>query len=409
MSEMENIREYNSGNLVVLIDQYTRRAAESITYDALAKHVTVITDIRELADVNYDCDFVFFEAAVPSIVTPQALDQFVEMYSVHPHLVYITDEVAQAFGDSVHSVKASYKVLEWNLVYAVVNSDLAILEPYQRAKQEPMEFAQLIEGMPSEYRDGVNRMYVSYLSLAREFNRMIAENSRLIETVEDYRAVGHKTSAAIQELQGLLEEVTEQNRTYCAMLSESYDVTFSGMYSDRPKVLYIKSISHLAGIDTLLMVLYAVLTKQYKVSCKVVKLVDSANACSVRYIPNIYFSITDSYNTYDVLVNDFLANLGAYNVLMSLLMLNRSGLDYLIVHDMRGTMNAALDPSLIDLRLNEISGDYAVLAEYDNMLTSGVKGAQFEWDYAKIGEFTGTQTSRLANHPTVSHILDYLM
>ena len=401
--------EAMSGNVVVLIDPYTRKVVESITHYALAKHLNVINDVGEIGGANYACAVVFFEPAVPAIVTPAIINEFISLYGIKPHLVYSTAEVAEVFGDSVHSVPASYKVLEWNLVYAVIHSDLAVIEPYQRSKDAPVVFADLLDNLPTECKDAVNRLYNSYLGLAHVVYNLVQNNAELRETVDNYRSVGAKTSAAIGELKDLLQDAVEQNRTYCAMLSESYDVTFNGMYADRPRVLYIKTISHLSGIDNLLMVLYAVLTKQYRVSCKVVKLVDSANAMSVRYVPNVYFPLTDSYNTYDVLSNDFLMNLGAYNILMNLLMLNRSGLDILIVHDMRGTMNSALDGSLVDLQLHEVSGDYSVLGEYENILTDVSKGAQFVWRYEDIMEYTGTETAKLANHPTIAHIMDFLL
>lgn len=398
-----------SGNIVVLIDPHTRRAVDSITYDALAKHVTVITDIRELGDAHYGCDFVFFEPAVPGVVTPEALRESVELYGIKAHLVYSIPEVGALFANNCHCVVAAYKMLEWNLVYAVIHEDLAILEPYQRTRQEPPEFAKLIEALPDDCTVPVDRMYRSYLSLAKSYQELVTRHSKTQETLAMYRSVSDKTTRAISELKGLLKEATDSNRVYSAMLSESYDVTFTGLYPDRPRVLYIKQISHLAGIDNLLAVLYSTITRQYKVSCKIIKLVDQANATSLRYVPNIYVPLTDSYNTYDVLTNDFLLSLGAYNVLMGLIMLNRSGLDFVIVHDQRGVMGDALDSALVDLKLVEVSGDYAVLGEYDNVLSDVEKQVPFYWSFKDTAGYTGSNVVKLSNHPTVGKILDYLL
>ena len=46
---MNNFTSSTADSTVVLIDVHTRKVAESITYDALAKHTTVITDIREFS------------------------------------------------------------------------------------------------------------------------------------------------------------------------------------------------------------------------------------------------------------------------------------------------------------------------------------------------------------------------
>ena len=399
-----------SGNIVVLVDPYTRKSVESITYESLVRHVLVITDIREITDVNYGCDFVMFEPAVPAAVTPELLREFIDTYNIKAHLIYSTDAIGSIFSTlGIRCVKADCRMLEWNLIYAVIHEDSAILAHYQKSKLELKEFSESLENVPQSLVAPVSRLYTSYVDLAGAYSKLIEENSRLAETVVNYRSVGKKTTRAIEELKFLLDEATVENRTYAAMLSQSYDVVFNGVYPERPRVLYIKSISHLAGIDSLLMLLYSVLTKQYKVSCKIVKLVDNTNATSIRYIPNVYTPIHDSYNTETVLTNDFLASLSGYNMLMSLLMLNRSGLDFLIIHDLRGTLNNAVASSLIDLQLNEMSGDYAVLAEYENVLSDLEDHAPFVWSFKKVAEYTGTNVLKLTSHPTVSKILDHLM
>ena len=403
--------EVNVGNIVVLIDPFTLHAVDTITYDALSKHVTVVTDIRELSDSHFGCEFVFFEPSVPAVVTPEILEEVCNIYSINPHLVYTLEEVRQLFEDNgrLHATKADFKILEWNLIYAVLNGDAAVLEPYQRTKLIAAEFATLLEGLPQELVNPVNRMYQSYLTLGTHLHSLIGKNAELEERLQAYKAIGNKTTEAIEELKRLLDNTVRQNRAYCAMLSESYDVTFTGLYSERPRTLYVKTISHLSGIDNLIALLYAVFTKQYKVSCKVVKLVDSTNPLAVSYVPNNYFPLTDTYNTYDVLKNDFMVSLGAYNILFNLLMLNRSGLDVLIVHDQRGVANDALDPSLVDLKINEMSSDIAVLNEYGNVLSDVEGHAQFVWDFRQVQKYTGTNSLKLANHPTIGKIMDYLL
>lgn len=401
--------EVNTGNIVVLIDQLTLHAVDTITYDALSKHVTVVTDIRELGDAHYGCEFVFFEPSVPAVVTPEILTEVVDLYAIRAHLVYALEEVRQLFPENIHAIKADFKILEWNLIYAVLNGDAAVLEPYQRTRLVSAEFATLLENLPQELVGPVNRMYNSYLSLGAHLHTLIGKNAELEERLQSYKAVGHKTTEAMEELKRLLESTVRQNRAYCAMLSESYDVTFTGLYTERPRTLYIKTISHLSGVDNLVALLYAVLTKQYKVSCKVVKLVDSTNPLAVSYVPNNYVPLTDTYNTYDVLKNDFMVSLGAYNILFNLLMMNRSGLDVLIVHDQRGVAGDAIDSSLVDLKINEMSSDIAVLSEYNNVLSDLEGHAQFVWDFRQIQKYTGTNSLKLANHPTVGKIMDYLM
>ena len=156
--------------------------------------------------------------------------------------------------------------------------------------------------------------------------------------------------------------------------------------------------------------LFPAITQQYKSSCKVIKLVDNANSIATRYIPMNYVPITDKFNTGDVLRNDFILKLGTSKLMWDTLMLNRSGLEYLLIHDMRGVMNSALDPTLIDLFINEVSPDYAVLGEYTNVLSSvRTNFVEYLWDYKEISEAVGTMIVALTGHPTVSDILEVLM
>ena len=81
----------------------------------------------------------------------------------------------------------------------------------------------------------------------------------------------------------------------------------------------------------------------------------------------------------------------------------------MIGQDMRSTLNSALDPTLVDLRINEMSQDYVMLGEYDNVLSDAGKKAAFPWSFKEIQKHSGTKSVRLVNHPTVVSILEQLM
>ncbi len=398
-----------SSNIVVLIDQFTKDAVDSITYDALNKHVSVITDMKELAELHYEAHLVIFEPAVSLIVTPEILDEAIASLKLKVHLFYQHEDVIVAVASRCKCIKADYSEIDWNLVYAAVREDLAILEPYQRSVKILDSYKKVEERIPEDLREYFLRFRGSYIALADKVNALLEENAQLAETVATQEKFGEKAVAGISELKDLLDNSQHKCNSYEAILSKSYDVTKGGFFPDRPRVLYIKCISHVAGVDTLISVLFAALQKQYKASVKVVKLVDAGSALQLRYIPNFYEPVQDSYNTSVLLQNDFLLKLGGYAMMFDTLLLNRSGLEYLVVHDMRSTPNSALDPTLIDLRINEMSQDYAMLGEYDNVLSDAGKRVKFPWSYKEIMKNTGTKSVRLVNHPTVVEILDALI
>ena len=398
-----------TNSIVVLIDQFTKATVETVTYDVLSKHTAVITDIRELSDEHYKGSVVIFEPSFSVIVTPEILAELVGRLEVTVYAVYQNDDAVKCLLDYVKPIKADYSDIGWNFIYAVVNEDLAILEPYQKSVKVLDGFKAIRSRIPEDIVSYFDRFRGSYMTMVSATRELLQRNAELQETVIAQETIGKQTIAGLLELKDLLDKSQDKVNAYEAILSKGYTQVFGGFYPERPHVLYIKQFSHLSGIDTLLSLLFAVITKQYMSSCKVIKLVDSSNALAMRYIPNTYVPITDSYSTAQVLTNDFIMKMGGYNIMFDMLMLNRSGLDYLIVHDMRGVMGVALDSTLIDFRLNEMSADFAVLGEYDNVLSDLSKSADFFWSYKVSRKYSGTDIVKLTNHPTVGAILDRLI
>lgn len=406
---MSNVNEVTPSNVIVVLDRFTKDTVEAITYDALSKHVSVLTDIKELADVHFEADVVIFEPAVTMIVTPEILEELITTLKIRVHLIYQNDSLITPIVKYCHCVKADYSTIDWNLVYAAVKEDLAILEPYQRSVKVLDSSAGVVPHIPADLKEYFERFRATYINLACAAEKLIEQNAALAETVETQEKLGKEAIAAVSELKTLLDASQDKCHSYEAMLSKTYDITKGGFFPDRPRVLYIKSISHLAGIDTFISVLFAALQKQYKASVKVVKLVDASSTTQLRYVPSFYVPVKDSYNTSVLLENDFLLKLGAYSMMFDTLLLNRSGLEYLIVHDMRSTLNSALDATLVDLRVNEMTQDYAALGEYDNVLSNTGAKVMFPWDYNDIKKHTGTKSVRLVNHPTIVEVLEHIM
>lgn len=398
-----------ASNIIIIIDQFTKDTVTSITYDVLSKHALVLTDIREISDEHFRSDVVIFEPSVTVMVTSEILREIIAKFEIKVHLVYQHEDAIAAIKEQVIPIKADYSDLNWNFVYAAVNNDLAILEPYQRSVNVLDSFAAFRDKVPADMQDYVARFYGTYLNLVAATGDILSENAELRAVSQAQEIIGRRTIAGLTEMKGLLDAAQDKINAYEALLSKEYAKTFAGFYPERPRVLYIKKVSHVAGVDTLLSVLFAVLTKQYRSSCKIIKLVDSGNALDMRYIPNNYVPLTDTYNTAELVANDFLVKLGAYNVMFDTLMLNRSGLEYLIIHDMRGVMSSALDSTLIDLRLNEVSADYAVLGEYENVLSERGRYTTFPWSFKECLKYTGSNVVKLSNHPTIGAILDLLI
>ena len=396
--------ENQTNRVIVLLDQFTKDSANTITYDTISQHATVVQDIREATPELGDT-VVFFEPAAMYVATPAIVKELKDFAFV---LVYSNQEIADTFPSNVKKVKCGCEVIDWNLVYAVLYQDMAILDTY--ANREPLDaYSSFEQKLPPDLKAYANRLRASYISNNQSMNDLLRQNSKLQEQLAVQTSIGERAMSGLLEMKELFDRAQTKLHSYELMLSASSNVPFNDFYADKPNILLVKSISHLAGIDVLLSTLYSVITNQYRSSCKVVKLVDSSNARDIRYTPNNYKPLGDAFDTSEILMNDFILKLGAYNGLFDHLLLNRSGLNYLIVHDMRGMLQPCLDDSLVTLRLNEMTSDYAAIGEYSNILSEEGSNVEFPWSDAECRKYAGTKITRLTNHPTVTKILSLII
>lgn len=398
-----------SRGVVVLLDQFTKATANKIAFDAISKKALVINDIREVDENCRGLKLVVFEPAFLVVVTKEIVDQIAKEFNVTTIGVYLNDEMKNVLGDSAQMLQCKHDDISWNLLYGIIQADTAILEPYQKGLAAIDEFKAVKSKLPEDLIEYFNRFKGTYLTLLEQARELAVRNGELQDIIRVQESIGQRSIRGIRELKQLLDSTADRMRGYEAILAETYDKTFSGFYPERPTVLYIKSVSHVAGIEILLSVLYTVLTTQYRLSCKVIKLVDHSNSRDISYIPDSYVPISDTYNTAQILDNEFVVKLGAYNLMFDLLLMNKSGLDFIIVHDMRCAMHDALDPALIDLKIHEVSADYAALEEYTEVLSDLGKNVPFYWSYQECKKYLGSGVTRLANHPTIGKILSRLL
>lgn len=394
---------------VVLIDPLTRSIVDKIDYANLSTHTTIITDIKELGSEHSNTNLVMFASYVHIGSTLAVLEEVKNAYKLELYIVYNDEKEIPGLSEIAHLFKCDYTSIDWNLVYAVVTGDYALLEVYQNEIRTVSSFEAVRERVPEDLQEYFVNLYKGSLGLLSRQSAIIEENTRLQELLRMQEQVGTRMMKGIRGLKTTLDNHSAKIKEYEMLLSGCIDFTVSGFYPDRPKILYIKRTSHVPGMDILLNILYFVITQQYKSSCKIVKLVDPASATDARYIPNNYLIIRDTYRTNDVLQSDFVVKMGAYQMLFDLLLLNRSTLNYLIIHDMRGVRSDALDTQLMDVKICEMTSDYAVLGEHNLVISEYGKVSDFQWTYKECSKYNSTDIQRMTGHPTVTGILDLFL
>lgn len=394
-------------NTVVIIDMFTKGTCK-ILLDSISKQVTVLNDLRELSTEHNNSVVIFFEPSVPSIVYPEVVKNIQDELSIDFRFVYFNDEFENVFDSSVKKYKIDFSTIDLVLCYAVVENDKSILDSYKESTVEIDSYKSFRDKLPAELISPFKSYHSSYLAMRNEYSKIISENLRLNNLLSIMESTNKKTKSVVDKLKSIAYEVIDKLHYYETMMSEADDKVSNGFYPERPKILYIKQISHLSGIDALLTSLFVAISKQKLSSVKILKLVDSSSALQIRYVPNTYTFISDVYSTAE-LSNPQIITCSSAQLMLDNLLLNRNKLEYLIIHDMRSCVNPSIDYNLIDLYLNEMSSDYAILGEYNNILSDDSTSAEYKWTYKEIMKSTGTSSIQLLNHPTIVKILGDLL
>lgn len=398
-----------SDEILVLIDQLTKDTVWKASYDAISKKSKVVRDIREISASNNGSTLIVFEPSFLFVITKEIASHLIDRFDIKIIAVYQDEKMHGCLGNEVNYFKCNYGDINWNLIYGLVQSDFAILEPYQNSLEIIDSFSSIRDKVTPDIAEYLTRFRGTYLTLLNAVNSLSEINDKLQTDLDIAEHLSNRSIKGLKEMKHLLDLSMDKIKSYELLLSKTYDECVTTFYPDRPNVLYIKRISHLSGIDLFISVLFSTITTQSKLSCKVVKLLDSSNARTISYVPRTYFPITDTYNTSDILTNEFIMKIGSFKVMFDTLLSNRSGLDILIVHDMRSSIQDALSPDLINLKLNEITSDYLILGEYDNTLSDTGSNVDYEWDYRAIKKYTGSKLSQLVNHPTITKVLDNII
>lgn len=122
-------------------------------------------------------------------------------------------------------------------------------------------------------------------------------------------------------------------------------------YPDKPTIVYFKVYSEFIGINTFIETVVDTFRLQARKSVKVVQLFDSSGDRDVRMLPEYYHRLRGTYTSDDVVQNNYLCKVGDYSNLMDKLLLNKEGIDALIVIDNKNFDDVVFDGTFLQFNL----------------------------------------------------------
>lgn len=400
----------NNYSCIILLDSSTRTLAKSISYTELSNIAYIVTDITEINNAYANMTVVLFESLIFSQTSIGVLRELKHLLNLKYILLYSNDDIVTLVSDICVLKKCDYRIIDHNLIYSVTMNDDIVFESYKHFGKPIFEFSQIANQVSENDFKFMNIMYQSLIDCYTQYNRLLEQHSNLQTVCESYEATFEKIKSGVKQLQEYYSTVDNRVSEFETRLSTDYDKIVVGEYPNKPIILYLKEFQHIPGIDILLNTIYFVVTVQYKHSCKIVKLLDSTNALQSMFIPNNYTYIQNTYNNRDILENDFILKRGVYDVFFDTLLLNRSSLYLLIVHDMRGCSSFALEENLIHTSIYCSSSEYSNIFDDVNLLTEDKNTSDLFWnskEYNKIS--VKERLLKLSSHPTVTKIMDSIL
>lgn len=394
----------------IVLDSTTRVLAKSISYIELANFAHVLSDVDEINEAYNGMPIIIFESLLMTKVSIATLRDLRYRFNIDFILIYSNDEIGSIATSVCKLKKCDYRVIDVNLIYSVIMNDDVVFEAYKNVEHSIFSFRDIADDLNEKDTQYFKLMYHSLLDCYIQYNSLLKQYIDLQGLCDGYEAIFNKVKKGVTQLQEYYDSVNVRVSEYETRLSADFDKIVDGEYPNRPIILYFKEFQHIQGMDILLGVLHFVITVQYRRSCKVVKLLDSSNALQTRFIPSNYTFMQNSYNNRDILESNFIAKRGLYDLFFDLLLLNRSKLHILIVHDMRGCTSLALNDRLISSSVCCATSEYKQVFTDVNLLTESKKASKLFWnssEYSKIP--VSERLFKLSAHPTVRALIDEIL
>ena len=395
---------------VVILDNVTRTLAKSISYFELSNYAYVLNDIDELNEIHKDMNVIIFESLLLTKASIPMLRDLRYRLGVNLILLYSDDELGHLGGSVCITKKCDYCVIDVNLIYSVIMHDDIVFEAYKNVGNALMSFPKFAASIKDEDSSSFKLLYQSLLDSTLQLDLITTERLRLQNLCSGYEATFEKIRKGVDSLQKYYDSINIRAAEYETRLTADYDKVVGGEYPERPIILYFKEFQHIQGMDILLNILHFVITVQYKHSCKVIKLLDSSNAMQARFIPDNYVFMQNTYNNRDIMENSFILKRGSYDLLFDTLLLNRSKLHILIVHDMRGCTSLALDDELIHSSVCCATSEYKDIFDGVNLLTENKKASKLYWNTSEYARMpVNERLFRLSAHPTITALIEGIL
>lgn len=330
-------------NCLLVIDDSTKKKMTNNIADLAGYGVEIIDNIREITrDMHKKTRKVILLGSFRF----DGLDDL----KIHKDLLDLTyylitnDTVmADLMKDFCKCYVMDYTSINSNMLYSILYDDRGEQSRYKLTDTDVTPRKDM-QALLDSTGDGILRdVCMEYIRLSTILEDMLVKEEGYVKAIRNLESQNLQHLREIEllssSLQDLVAKTLKQNEILkehkIAFSTDFYNKLFlsSNKYSKRPKVLYFKEYEEMIHESSFLTTLFDTFVNQGKMATKIVRLHDSVDVMRVKKLEKSYYPVNGEFLESKVVNEDYIISFGNYQKLLDLLLVNKYGLDLLIIVD----------------------------------------------------------------------------
>lgn len=316
--------------------------------DIIKQGVLILSDISEVQSAvltDYK-DIVIVQDFPKDGLVLGKLKIWKYLFTINIYYIYNDKRFVSLLEDVAQCVQFDYTHINGATLQAIVDNDKALLgeldAPIDKDifKQSESIARRLLDNKASEelqiLADAFINLQELYSNTLERLNLFKESSMELENKLLNITHTKDKLLARQVDLLANIHKINNNIKQYNVILDRDvYDKVYTSDFNNKPVIIYIKEWEEFLHLESFLQTLYDCFRVKARLSCKIIKLLDSSSSKKVLAIPEKYYNVQSKFNSKYLDNNDFIIRFGNHVEVLKQLLINRVGVDVLIVYDQK--------------------------------------------------------------------------
>jgi hypothetical protein len=408
---------------IILLDPISRKFVNSNIMDTVVRGVEIINNLNEITkEMVQECpNVIVFESFIQNSYGYADLKLFKAILNIKYTFIGVNDDTLDTLKEYGNTFRCSLDEVDFDIIQSAIFQDFAAEDNSASVNgyNGNLRFAENILSNEHNFDENIVNLAREYTSNLfewmkdRDSLKLLKNKFQHLNTVND--KLQTENSILVEGFQGLIQDAAKLNgniKEYEKIMSRDiYEKIDATKYPNRPLIIYLKEFEELIHENSFIETLYEMLRFQGRNSVKVLRLYDGSNCRKVKVLPDYYYRMRNQFLVSDVIANDFLVKVGAYNDVLDIILNNKTGLDVLVIIDCKSMDDVIMSNASLYLNLCRSSNNVVAYGlDYANTVINGVEQEDYlVWShYTELSQIDSKETKFLflASRPVMRTIYD---